>query len=358
MEPGSMPYSSDRVDPPHFLALIGTGGVGAGSFFAIECNTTLGREESRGGYFLKRSDYCKLHIISHYVKALLGPEFAVIPASKIGDDRYGQTLLAEMKAAGLDTRYIRVSPGDATLFSFCFTYPDGSGGNLTTLDAATAKVDPAFISGLEAEFTRWEGAGIALAVPEVPLAARRKLLELASAHRFFRAVSLTSEEARSEGIDAMLAQTDLLALNLEEAAALADYPSVGWPPEKILAALQQRVDQVRPGLLLSVTAGKTGSWFGDGSNYSFLPGMPVEAAGTAGAGDAHLSGLLAGLACRLPLLAAHQLGRLAAAFSVTSPDTIQKGLNRNSLLNFAEKYPDPIDPLLEQFLETGMRPGS
>ena len=50
--------------------MIGTGGVGSGSFFALDGNQTLGREESRGGRFLDCQDYCKLHIISHYVKVL------------------------------------------------------------------------------------------------------------------------------------------------------------------------------------------------------------------------------------------------------------------------------------------------
>ena len=98
-----------------YRALIGTGGVGSGSFFALEGDHTLGREESRAGRFLDRQDYCKLHIVTHYVQVLLGPGFHVIPASKVGDDDIGRRLLIEMQEIGLDTRYIVVSPGDATL---------------------------------------------------------------------------------------------------------------------------------------------------------------------------------------------------------------------------------------------------
>lgn len=63
--------------------MIGTGGIGSGMFFALQGNHTLGREESRAGVFLDRRDYCKLHIISHYVKVLLGPEFNVILAGLV-----------------------------------------------------------------------------------------------------------------------------------------------------------------------------------------------------------------------------------------------------------------------------------
>jgi hypothetical protein len=46
-----------------FHTLIGTGGIGTGSFFQLRGDHTLGREESRGGRFLDRRDYCKLHIV-------------------------------------------------------------------------------------------------------------------------------------------------------------------------------------------------------------------------------------------------------------------------------------------------------
>jgi hypothetical protein len=58
-----------------YKALIGTGGIGSGTFFALKGDHTLGREESRAGRFLDRRDYCKLHIIEHYVAVLLGTSF-------------------------------------------------------------------------------------------------------------------------------------------------------------------------------------------------------------------------------------------------------------------------------------------
>ncbi len=333
--------------------MIGAGGIGTGLFFAIQGDATLGREESRGGHLLPRQDYCKLHIISHYVKALLGTGFTVLPASKVGGDDAGRRLLEEMRAAGLDTRYVAVSPGDATLFSICFTYPDGSGGNLTTLDSAASRVDESFIAALEPEFARFQGAGIALAAPEAPLPARIKLLELGGRYGFLRAAGLTSEEARSSEIDVLLSQADLLAVNLDEACALAGLPD-GAPVPQVLQALRGRLQALNTPKLLSVTAGKSGSWCWDGASLSFLPALPVAVAGTAGAGDAHLSGLLAGLACGFSLPQAHHLARLAAAFSVTSPDTIHKGLNRQSLFEFASTQEIVIEPSLQLFLERSL----
>src|SRR5512142_852843 len=114
-----------------YQALIGTGGIGSGMFFALKGNPTLGREESRAGWFQDRRDYCKLHIITHYVKVLLGPEFPTILVGKVGLDVIGKRLVQEMVEMGLAIRNVTTSPGDQTLFSLCFTYPDGTGGNLT-----------------------------------------------------------------------------------------------------------------------------------------------------------------------------------------------------------------------------------
>jgi len=326
-----------------YKAMIGTGGVGAGSFFALEGDQTLGREESRAGRFLDRRDYCKLHIISHYVKVLLGSEFNVLPASRVGDDETGHRLLSEMGEAGLDLRHMETASGKPTLFSFCLVYPDGSGGNLTTADAATATVDAAFIERLEPEFARWNGRGVALAAPEVPLEARQRLLELGTSYQFLRMACVTSEEARTGGMTPLLRNTDLLALNLDEAAAIAGISSLSQSPENIIQAVLEQVQKIKPDIKLSMTGGKLGSWCWDGSALIHTPILPVDVVSTAGAGDAHLSGVIAGLVAGLSFSHAHQLGAIVAACSVTSPDTIHKRLDRELMAEIARKSHFPLD---------------
>ncbi len=334
-----------------YQAMIGTGGVGSGSFFALEGDHTLGREESRAGRFLDRQDYCKLHIVSHYVQALLGPGFAVIPASKVGADRHGQRLLAEMEEAGLDLRYMHVDKNRPTLFSFCYSYPDGSGGNLTTSDAATAAVDPDFINALEGEFARWPGQAIALAVPEVPLPARQRLLELGAAHRALGVAGLTSAEASSPQIWALLKNVDLLAINLDEARALGHAPQIECTPPEVLGRVAHRLQRARPGIRISLTAGKGGSWCWDGGAIGHTPAFETEAVSTAGAGDAHLAGLIAGLAVGLALGEAHQLAGLVAGLSVQSPHTIHKQINRASLSDFARSQTRALSAPVRELLD-------
>jgi len=318
-------------------ALIGTGGIGTGTFFALSGNHTLGREESRGGKFLDRRDYCKLHIISHYVQRLVGGDFQTLPVGKVGDDAAGRRLLEEMRAEGLDLSLTAMMPGEQTLDCICLLYPDGSGGNLTVSDSASGRVTPDDIKKAAPWFAKHASRGITLAVPEVPLAARLELLELAGQHGFLRAASFSSEEMATVRESALLSRVDLLAINLDEAASLAETNAEG-DAKAIVQRVADALARKHPHLSLSITAGAIGSWVVEGGALHFIATPKVEVQSAAGAGDAHFSGILAGLAAGLPLADAQWVGILAGAMSVTSPHTIHPGIDRPSLRAFAAKH--------------------
>ncbi len=341
-----------RFDPAQlrYRAMIGVGGIGAGAFFRLNGNETLGREESRSGRFLDQRDYCKLHIISHYVHALMGADFAVVPIGKVGDDAAGQALLEEMRADGLDTRYVQACPGEQTLYSFCFLYPDGSGGNLTTDNSACDQVEPGDVLQADSEFRQYARAGIALAAPEVPLAAREALLDLGTSRGFFRVAAFNSGEMRAALAGGLIAMTDLLALNLDEAARAADLPVGGHAPEQIAWAAVERLLALNPDLRLTITAGRQGGWCWDGQALLRIPAFAAQALSTAGAGDAHLAGALCGLSAGLDLADASTLGALVAAHSVTSPHTIDKRINRGSLAAFAAGQSVALPPAVRRLL--------
>ncbi len=332
------------VDPARlrYRGLIGTGGIGSGMFFALHGNHTLGREESRSGQILDRQDYCKLHIVAHYVGTLLGADFPVLPIGKVGDDEPGRRMLQEMAAAGLDLRHVGVEYGPNTLFSICFLYPDGSGGNLTTADSASARVDPAWVSRAEPDLAALGAGsaipGMALCMPEVPMASRARLLDLATCYGLYRAASFTSEEVVEARDSGLLAQVDLLAANRDEAAALAAI-SAERPVQDIVKAAISVAMEACPSITLSITMGCEGSWTWDGRHLHHVPAHNVPVAGTAGAGDAHLAGTLVGLAAGLVLSEAQELGTLVAAMSVTSPHTINKAIDGPTLAAFAAALP-------------------
>lgn len=326
------------IDPQQsrYRAMIGTGGIGTGAFFALNGDHTLGREESRTGRFLPNRDYAKLHIISHYVQTLMGPEFQVLPVGRVGADAAGQRLSQEMAACGLDLRYVRALDGVSTMQCICLVYPDGSGGNLTVDDSACGRVDSAAVDEAEPAFAKWEGQGMALAVPEVPLEARARLLELASRHRFFRAASFTSEEAPVAVHEGLMAQVDLLVVNADEAAAVAEV-SAGLGTVEVARAAVDVLRRANSGMKAIVTAGAQGSWAWDGGGLLHCPAVNVQAISAAGAGDAFFSGVLCGLAARLALAEAQQLGALVGALSTQSPHTIHPELDRCALADFVAK---------------------
>ncbi len=335
----------------HYQAMIGVGGIGSGMFFRLDGDHTLGREESRSGYFLDRKDYCKLHIISHYVQTLLGRDFRVIPVGKVGGDDVGQRLVDEMQQTGFMMDYVDRSSGDQTLFSFCFIYPDGGGGNMTTSDSACSKVNASFVLKAESEFVHFFGKGIALAAPEVPLEARATLLELATKYQFLRVASFTSGEIGSAVQSGLLRQVDLLGINLDEAAAAVGLSITDHTPEAIVEAAVKTFCDINPKILLSITKGKDGSWSWDGSKLTHVPVFQVQVQNTAGAGDAHLAGLIAGLTAGLSLSEAQQLATLTGGSSVESPHTINKETDREALRRISDRSKNAINKNVYNLLE-------
>ena len=317
--------------------MLGVGGIGTGVFFALEGNHTLGREESRSGHFLDQRDYCKLHIICHYVKVLLGDEFEVIPIGKVGGDEPGKRLLDEMRVIGLNLRYLESCPGEQTLYSFCFQYPDGSGGNLTVDDSVCDRVDPVSVTQAEIEFDRFKGRGLVLAAPEVPLPTRRKLLQMGTAYRFFRVAAFTSAEMQPAIQMGLLGMTDLLAINLDEAAAAVGNENDHGSPLFIVEAAIHKLMGINPDMIVSITAGKNGSWVWDGKILNHIPVFSVPVVNTAGAGDAFLAGVIVGLVADLTLHQAQELGTLVAAASIPSPHTINPEIERQSLFDFVSR---------------------
>lgn len=306
--------------------LIGTGGLGTGIFFALDSDETVGREESRGGYLLDSRDYGKLHIVCHYVSVLLNHDFLVVPIGRVGEDPAGQGVRRDLQDAGIDTSHVGVDGARPTLFSVCFAYPSGEGGNLTALNSASAELSGADIKAARPVFQRFRGRGIALAVPEVPMAARATLLSQAGEYGFLRVASFVTGELRTEAAGRILGLVDVLAINKDEAAALAGCDPAA-SPASIAEAAAGLVRSRYPQLSLVVTVGRSGSWVWDGGELTGDPGIETEARNAAGAGDAHLGAVIVGLAAGLGLAEANSFATIVSALKVRSPDTISADLD-------------------------------
>lgn len=324
--------------------IVGTGGIGKGLFFLSHENSELGRNESRMAELSDAKDYCKLHIVFHYLGRLLAPEIRVVPVGKVGCDENGDLCRRQMEEAGMDVEWVKESREHPTMLSICIQYPDKSGCNITSDNSACQEVDPEYIREAAQELNIGEDTVVA-ALPEVSLEARLALLRYGKEHGAFCAASCGTAEieefVRQKGPE----MCDLVALNQEETAAFAGLSRVTNAEEAKEAA--DRVWKRYPHLNLWFTFGAAGSLLGSEGQiriYPSLPGIKVE--NTGGAGDASLAGLLTGFCLGLPLCgerrtdvpvgSAGELAVLLAGMSVESADSIALDINWDKIRERAE----------------------
>lgn len=345
-----------RIDASSpYRRLVGVGGIGAGIFFELEGNHTLGRHESRLGRLLEVRDYCKLHIVIHYVAKLLGADpsgspFHVVPVGKIGDDAPGRQMLKEMAEVGIDTTHVTASSGEPTLFSVCFQYPDACGGNITTSNSAAAALSDNDVDGIAALLNSDGRHTIALAVPEVPLEVRQHFMKRATEAGAFRAASFALAEVAPAKASGMFQLLDLVSLNEEEAATLVGHSFSTDHPEVFIHYCQEFIQTCCPHLKMVVSAGKGGAYGLTNKQWQHCPAAMVDVASSAGAGDSLLGGTLSALAAGIPFLrdelqkstvnqssigSALEFAVLLASYKCLSPHTINPRADVDSLTEFA-----------------------
>lgn len=337
-----------------FSQAVGIGGIGRGIVFALEGDHTLGRNESRLGALLDVRDYCKLHIVSHYISRLMGcgkngTMFHVLPIGVVGGDSTGQELIREMQEAGVDTQFVRTDPESRTQFSVCFVYPDGTGGNITTSNSASSKLTAADLGALKRRMKDAGKRGLAVCLPEVPLGVRKEFLEMATECGNYRAASFVLSEIPEVRNMNLFALVDLLSVNQEEASALVDYAFELQTAEGFLADVSSVLTRFQPSMSVVLSAGGLGAYGYERGEWRFARAPKSEVAATAGAGDALLAGVLSALSAGLKFLpdesstgiqesrlldSALDFGVVAASYSVTSPHTIHPGADLSRVLDY------------------------
>ena len=103
-------------------------------------------------------------------------------------------------------------------------------------------------------------------------------------------------------------------------------------------------------MLVVVTAGARGSWTWDGRALSYTPALDVDVVSSAGAGDAHLAGLVTATIGGRQLAEANAFAGLVSAMSVGSPHTINPDVDAVSVLAAADRLAVPVHPALRGLL--------
>jgi sugar/nucleoside kinase (ribokinase family) len=199
------------------------------------------------------------------------------------------------------------------------------------------------------------GRGIAIALPEVPIEARAALLDLATEAAFLRVATFVSQEWEDVQRSRLLGKVDLLAVNLDEAAALAGLDAEAAGAADVVAAAIDRLAPINPKLSLVVTTGRQGSWAWDGQELTHAAALDVVAANTAGAGDAHLAGLVVATTRGLSLATANRYAGLVSGLAVTSRHTIDPDLTADRVHDAAGAVGWQLPPALSPSAARGDR---
>ncbi len=299
------------------------------------------------GHLLAVKDFCKLHIIFHYIAVLLRDlkvQIRIYPIGAVGDDQPANELIEMMKNAGMNLKFVRTMLDTPTLHSICFQFPDHSGGNITESKSASSLVSKDLIQ--EADTILGNMNSIVLSLPEVPLSSRIEMIDLGHKNQAFVAASFVNEEfdeVRKQGI---LKKINLLSVNLEEAAALGNV-SLKKPVNEIVHGCIKMAKQFNPDIKLCITCGDQGIYGYEQGKLELIPVINVQVKNTAGAGDAVLSGIIVGLVLGFPFIGNEvrtclRLGRLMGAMSVTSEDTINFNMDLIGLKRFQKIYGEEI----------------
>jgi sugar/nucleoside kinase (ribokinase family) len=227
----------------------------------------------------------------------------------VGEDLFGDVLLREARARGVDTGAVRVCEEltsasvvlDASDGERTFLHNPGASGALTVDDVEV---------GLGQVRPRWLHVGGALVLPRLdgdPLAA---VLEAAQARGVVTSLDPVHDATgRWDRLHPSLPHLDVICPNLVEARGISGRDS----PEACAAWLRERgVGRV------AIKLGRDGAFAMDAETSEHVPPLEVDAKDETGAGDAFAAGLVYGLLQDWPLASAVRLGNVVGAVSATA----------------------------------------
>ncbi len=284
------------MSSPVFNKVLGLGGIGTGLLFHSDIDTTLGRNESRAVTLSDAKDYCKQHIVLHYIASLC-KDTCVLPIGAVGNDSFGRQLLLDMQRVGMDTKYVATSDRFSTMLSICLQYKNKDGCNFSALNSAMSIVTPQYVTDcLSLEYI--DSKTVAVALPEVSIESRVAFLSAAKSKGAYCVVSVAEGEAKEFLQTGAFNLCDLVAVNRAEAIAVAgltDKPDLLTTTKDIALSLHEILSKKNANVNTLVTEGKHGGYTVTSKAISHIAAVDAPVVNTTGAGDACLGGTVAGL---------------------------------------------------------------
>jgi len=245
-------------------------------------------------------------------ETILGHSFATIPGGKganqavaaaklggdcrfvarVGDDAFGQNLLAGMKAVGVNCDHVGITEGVPT--GVALIVVDEVGENaITVAGGANAKLS---IEDIEAARPLIASAKVCLLQLEIPLETACYAIRLAKSLGVEVIVD-TAPAPAADKVPQALFEADILTPNETEAMILTGEPSVGKREARLVAtALAERGAR---NVVLKL--GDKGSLYFDGRHFEYVRPFRIKPVDTTAAGDAFSAALAVSRAKGQPL---------------------------------------------------------
>lgn len=336
----------------------GTGGIGQGILFLLEGNHTMGRNESRMAKLTDYHDYCKLHIIMHYISVFMKKKIPLYAIGRVGNDAQGKQLKNEMQKTGINVEFVIEDTDFPTMYAVCYQYPNGEGCNISSENSACNEVSKHDID-VFFEKVAPEGRGLILAVPEVPLTTRLYLLDLGRKRNCCNVSAVLSGEVKKFVENGGIENTDILAINEEEAEVFSSLDEAYVQGiSNVCEASIKFIQNINPEICVIITRGEKGAYVQWKEKIYESPALDVPVVNTAGAGDCFIGTVISALLKECDLFATKEknvacsaldLGNIASAKKVGCKDTIDFSMNLESMYTFAQNHGIKFAENLRQF---------
>ncbi|HWA50839.1 MAG TPA: carbohydrate kinase [Dongiaceae bacterium] len=247
--------------------------------------------------------------------------------SVVGQDEFGERILREARAAGVDVSLMLMSTKPTGTYVALLDSDGDMTAAVSAMDA-TDDLTPAHIAAREAALRQ---AAMVVADCNLSAEALDRLATICAAAKVPLAIDAVSTRKAPRLSRLLTAKRPihLLALNRDEVAVLTG--KAVREDRALKAAADMLHRQGVAHLAIGLSEGGTYASSADPVEAGKVARYPTRLVDVTGGGDAALAGTVLGLLRRQPLVEAARWGQAAAAMTVSVPETVNPALSADSL---------------------------
>jgi pseudouridine kinase len=255
--------------------------------------------------------------------------------SVVGQDEFGERILREARAAGVDVSLMLMSAKPTGTYVALLDADGDMTAAVSAMDA-TDDLTPTHIGAREAAIRQ---AAMVIADCNLSAAALEHLAAICAAAKVPLAIDAVStrKAMRLQGLLKAEQPIHLLALNRDEVAVLTGRKVSD--DRALRAAAYVLHKQGVAHLAIGLSEGGTFVSSAEPTEAGKIARYPAKVVDVTGGGDAALAGTVLGLLRRQPLAEAARWGQAAAAMTVSVPETVNPALSADSLQTQLKRRP-------------------